>query len=182
MCGMRSRKRWKLRSVLIAAMTVMAAGVALWLAGIGCCGRGRNAAGLSASLSTTRSATQAALRGDLLEGNWAGRWTSGSSDMDGELRCQVTKLEGGDYEAKFDATFLKVLNHQSTVTLKVREKGDSWKFDGEKDLGILNGGIYQYDGLADGEEFVCTYDSSMDKGVFRMKRSTTAPATAPAAP
>jgi len=158
-------------------LLIVLAGSALVLPQLGCCGcwGGSKTAVTPATLP---AATRPTPRADLLAGQWVGQWSSDSNGMDGALRCQITKLEENTYAARFQATFAKFFTHNSVVTLKVHENGDVWKFAGEKDLGVLNGGVYKYNGQANGEEFVSSYDSSMDKGTFRMKRSVTT-ATSP---
>lgn len=116
---------------------------------------------------------------ELLAGNWAGTWASSQNGMSGQLRCFVEKQSDDAYQARFDAVFAKLFTHTCIVTLAVQRKPDQWDFSGEKDLGLLNGGVYKYVGQSDGTDFVCTYDSAMDKGTFRLKRGAT---TQPAAP
>ena len=138
------------------------------LAGFGCAARNATAP-LAASQPSPA---------DRLEGTWAGTWSSTQNDMGGDLRCGIKKLSEGAYQARFDAVFAKVLTHQSTVTLNVRNAGDVWEFSGQEDLGLLSGGVYKYQGQSDGHDFTCTYDSSFDKGTFQMTRlsATTQPA------
>jgi hypothetical protein len=107
---------------------------------------------------------------DLLAGQWEGTWLSTSNGMGDRLRCTVTKTAEGKYVANFEAIFAKVFTHKSTITLNVTAGGAKWLFRGEEDLGLLSGGVYAYEGHSDGQEFYSTYDSSIDQGIFRMKR------------
>jgi hypothetical protein len=163
--------------VVLAGVTVAiaagAAAVLLGNAGFGCWRSDGRPAGLPA-------APPPAPPPDLLAGDWEGSWSSTASDMGGKLRCQVRPLEDGTYQADFHAAFAAVLSHDSSVTLRVRKDGRSWHFEGSKDLGWMSGGVYTYKGHATAEEFYSTYDSSFDRGIFRMTRP--APATNPAAP
>lgn len=136
------------------------------LSGFGCAGR-------------PSQVGSASVTADLMAGDWVGTWSSGKSDMSGALRCRIEKQADGVYLAHFDATFARVLSNKSSTTLKVQREGDAWAFTGEEDLGILKGGIYKYAGTTDGREFVCSYDSTFDQGVFRLTRppSTTQPAS-----
>ena len=115
---------------------------------------------------------------ELLAGNWTGTWTSSQNGMNGALRCFIEKQTDEAYQARFDAVFAKVFTHTCKVTLAVQRKPSQWEFSGQQDLGLLNGGVYKYVGQSDGNDFVCTYDSAMDKGTFRLKRAvaTTQPA------
>ena len=70
--------------------------------------------------------------------------------------------------------------------MREASRGSSWKgsravrFDllqpmafeagGKENLGLMEGGTYEYKGTVDGASFDCTYDSMFDKGTFRMKR------------
>jgi len=121
-------------------------------------------------------------KADLLVGQWAGTWSSSSNGMGDSLCCNVSKSGDGKYEAVFEAVFGKIFTHRSTVTLSVEADGDTWRFRGEKDLGLLSGGVYRYEGRTDGQEFYSTYDSLLDKGVFRMKRVGAAGEAAAAQP
>lgn len=155
----------KLRLIGTAAALVVAALLVTGkLAGFGC-------ATSAPSLSSSTQSSPA----ELMEGDWAGAWASSSSDMGGALRCRIDRLESGDYRARFDAVFAKVLTNQSIVTLRVGKRDEGkWWFSGEEDLGFLRGGIYKYTGHSDGSNFVCEYDSHYDKGTFRMTRAVTA--------
>ena len=138
------------------------------LAGFGCAGR------------PVHIASTPPTPADLMAGEWIGTWSSGKSDMSGALRSRIEKQADGVYLAHFDATFAKVLSNKSSTTLKVEREGEEWAFTGQEDLGILKGGVYKYAGTTNGREFVCSYDSTFDKGVFRMTRQPAA--TQPARP
>ena len=119
---------------------------------------------------------------DLMAGHWEGTWSNTSDSMGGRLTCRITPLEAGrDYQAEFHAVFAKVLTYDSTVTLTVQREGATWKFHGEKDLGLM-GGVFTYDGHTDGREFYSTYDSRLNKGAYRMTRrgATSQPSSGPA--
>ncbi|MDD4891080.1 MAG: hypothetical protein PHU85_14255 [Phycisphaerae bacterium] len=169
------RKRVRVRVILAAGVVAaaVAAGLALTGAGFGCW-HGQSPGATPAKI----------VRADLLEGNWEGRWASTSNDMDGKLRCEIRKLDADSYEASFHAQFAKVLTHDSTVTLRARRGPGRWEFEGSKDLGLMSGGVYTYKGRVSGGEFYSTYDSSYDRGEFKMKRAVAAsqPATRPGLP
>lgn len=44
------------------------------------------------------------------------------------------------------------------------------RFSGSADLGWMAGGLYRYEGIADGKTFTATYSSASDHGVFRLLR------------
>jgi hypothetical protein len=107
---------------------------------------------------------------DLLVGTWEGSWSSASTGMSGSLTCIVTRTADGKYVAAFSAIFGRIFTHKSTVTLNVQTDTDPWTFKGSEDLGFLSGGVYTYEGHSDGKEFLSTYDSTFDKGIFKMTR------------
>jgi hypothetical protein len=114
---------------------------------------------------------------DLMAGSWEGTWANEDGDMGGALTCQVTPLGGDQYETKFHAVFAKVLTYDMDVTLIVKRDGPVWSFHGQKDLGLLGGGLYTYDGHTDGQEFFSKYDSQANKGTYKLMRPRKAPAT-----
>jgi hypothetical protein len=119
---------------------------------------------------------------DLMAGQWEGTWSNTSDSMSGRLTCSITPLGGDKYKAEFHAVFLKVMTYDTTVTLTVQREAGMWKFHGEKDLGLLAGGVFTYDGHTDGYEFYSAYDSRSNKGVYRMTRhgATSQPSSGPA--
>ncbi|MFI5337557.1 MAG: hypothetical protein ACHQ5A_12275 [Opitutales bacterium] len=146
------------------------AGVALLLAAVLAVGK-LAGCGFAGRSDWTAAPTTREMPADLLEGNWVGTWSSNQREMDGALRCRVVKQGDGVYEARFDAVFAKYFSYESIVTLRVSSRTPAWVCAGEKDLGVLGGGVYKYQGRSDGSEFVCDYDSAYDKGTFRLKRA-----------
>lgn len=118
---------------------------------------------------------------DLLAGTWEGAWEDEDGNEGGALRCIATRRADGTYDAEFHATFAKVLASTQQARLTVVERGAEWRFQGEADLGLLGGGVYRYDGSANGKRFMCSYTSSYYNGRFRMVRPAT-PARNDAAP
>lgn len=165
----RRRRRW-LRWALVGAAGLLLAAVAVcvhsgfgWWSGDS---RGRQAASPAA---------------DPLAGQWQGRWASTSSaGRGGQLRCEIRKLDETHYQADFHAQFASVLSNDTSVTLIVRRDGGVWHFGGERDLGLLKGGLYRYVGRVTDGSFVATYDSKFDRGEFRMTRPAAAAASQPA--
>jgi hypothetical protein len=114
----------------------------------------------------------APVRAEPMSGRWSGRWQTTGNTMSGELRCVIDKLDDSTFRAKFDADWGDLFTHQSTITLKIRQKTDAWKFDGQENLGLLQGGLYKYDGYVKGDEFFCNYSSDFYDGTFLLKRWT----------
>ena len=105
-----------------------------------------------------------------IQGAWQGKWISEASGHSGKLRCVVVKSDLDLYQARFHAKYRKIFSFGYTVPLKVERAADSFHFSGEADLGYLAGGVYHYDGHADGTNFFSNYSSKYDHGIFQMKR------------
>ena len=163
-------------------MTVARAAIAVCLAAAVALQMGAAAATPTTPPATNPTAPPAAPAVDLMVGQWEGSWSSSSNSMGGALTCTVTKTADGKYVAAFSAIFGSIFTHKSTVTLNVQTGANPWTFKGSEDLGLLSGGVYTYEGHSDGKEFYSTYDSSFDKGVFRMTRVALPETPAPAKP
>ena len=87
----------------------------------------------------------------------------------GRLRCLVTKLEDGKYQARYHAKYRKILGFGYTAVLDTTQADGSFKFTGEADLGWA-GGVYHYEGKANATNFYSTYQSKYDHGIFQMSR------------
>ena len=107
---------------------------------------------------------------DFLAGSWEGTWKSSSKPLGGRLSAIIEKKEDGEYHASFTSQ-TPFGEDKSICVYQVAERGETvWKFRGQRNLGLLKGGTYTYDGTVDAEQFICTYDSTFDKGVFEMRR------------
>jgi len=107
---------------------------------------------------------------DSIEGCWEGHWLSAANGHSGKLRCLVTQPADGPYEARFHATYLKVLKFSYTVPLAVTRSNEVWHLRGEADLGSMAGGIYHYEGTTTTTNYHSTYRSKYDHGDFEMTR------------
>jgi hypothetical protein len=105
-----------------------------------------------------------------IAGCWEGHWVSDVNGHHGALRCIISSPEDGAYQARFRATYMKVLKFGYTVPLSVAQSNGVWRFNGEEDLGAMAGGVYRYEGSATSTEFYSTYSSEYDHGAFQMKR------------
>jgi hypothetical protein len=107
-----------------------------------------------------------------LAGCWEGTWHSDPSGHAGGLRSIITQTDSG-FSARYDATFTFILplSFEYEVPLTVLQDRDAWRFRGSAVIDYcIAGGLYEYEGLVSGDEFVASYRSSFDSGVFRMKR------------
>ncbi len=106
---------------------------------------------------------------DSIEGRWEGKWLSDKNGHNGGLRAIITKLENGQYETRFHATYGVVFRFGMQVNLDVKPAGGLWQFSGEENLGKPYG-VYRYEGKASGTNFFSTYKASFDHGTFQMTR------------
>jgi hypothetical protein len=106
---------------------------------------------------------------DPFAGRWKGSWRSVTGHSGG-LRCIVTKVDEDTYRARFHATYALMLEFEYTADMDVEMRdGVAW-FKGQADLGKMAGGIYKYDGHADGKTFDSAYQARSDHGRFKMAR------------
>ena len=105
-----------------------------------------------------------------IEGRWEGTWTSDASGHKDKLRCLLTPISEGSYEARFHAKYRKVLSFGYTATFTGRQPNDVFYFSGDADLGRLAGGVYTYEGRVSPAKFFSTYNSKYDHGTFQMTR------------
>ncbi len=105
-----------------------------------------------------------------IEGRWQGSWVSGVNGHHGRLRCLVSRLDRGQYQARFHAKYQKIFSFGYTASLAVEEHNGLFRFRGEADLGRLAGGKYQYEGTATATNYSSTYRSKYDYGTFQMVR------------
>ena len=103
-------------------------------------------------------------------GRWEGRWQSDSPGHGGNLKCVVTETAEHRYRAHFHATYKGILRFTYVAELHGGPSNNVVFFSGTADLGKLAGGVYKYDGSADGTNYLSRYDSSYDKGSFKMAR------------
>jgi hypothetical protein len=105
-------------------------------------------------------------------GVWEGTWntTRGEGDS-GPLKCTLTGLTNGTYNARFRATYKKILPFVTSVDLHAVQKDGFIEVSGSTKLADWAGGNYVYHGKIKGDSFVCTYTSDKDTGLFEMTRS-----------
>ena len=107
---------------------------------------------------------------DHLSGRWKGSWKSDKSGHSGGLRCIVAPAGEGAYHARFDATYMLLLRFGYTMDMTGDVREDVTYVAGEQDLGKSYGGVYEYEGQADGKTFRLNYKTKSDYGHFTLKR------------
>jgi hypothetical protein len=109
---------------------------------------------------------------DGVEGAWEGTWLSHFNGHTGKLRCVVgPDLGDGEHQFHYFATWKGFLSAGFRSRHRVvKDGGSELSFSGYHDMPKWAGGRYSYRGRVDGVDFRATYRSSMDNGVFSMKR------------
>jgi hypothetical protein len=107
---------------------------------------------------------------DSMEGRWEGKWLSDVNGHTGKLRGLLSRESDEHYAARYRATYGKISHFSYTVRLAVQPHNDGWEFNGEENLGKMAGGVYYYEGRASPTNFVSTYRSKYDHGIFEMHR------------
>ena len=107
---------------------------------------------------------------DSIEGRWEGSWISEVNGHHGKLRCLLTHQTEDRYQARFRATYARVLRFSYTVPLAFQSHEGGWEFNGEADLGKLGGGVYYYEGRVSTTNLHSTYRSKYDHGTFQLRR------------
>ncbi len=114
-------------------------------------------------------------------GEWTGTWGPYSPPKEGEappatkytkvqlrLDCKVVELGGGKWQATFEGECGRPYKY--TIQMPGRQVGDVVLFQGSADLGEQDGGVYDWIGRANEEEFVGFYTSRKYTGHFRLAR------------
>jgi hypothetical protein len=109
-----------------------------------------------------------------LEGAWDGTWLSDDSGHTGSLRCIITRREDRGFDARYYATygwFLFWFDFEYTIPTTAVAEGAAWLLRGSAVLDSwIAGGLYEYEARVEQDEYVASYRSSFDRGIFRMKR------------
>ena len=104
-----------------------------------------------------------------LSGKWSGHWESQGSGHKGPLHGTFRKTDETHYRVVFRGRFLKVLPFRYKADLDVVGYQDGKVLlSGSRKL--LFFGTFRYHAEATCEEFVATYETNNDHGVFIMKR------------
>jgi hypothetical protein len=122
--------------------------------------------------SEWRSAAAATDAGpdDHLSGRWKGSWKSDKSGHSGGMRCVAAKTGADTYRAKFNATYGVLLRFDYRMDMTADVRDEVTYVAGEQDLGKTFGGVYEYEGTADGKTFRLNYRTKSDYGHFTLKR------------
>jgi hypothetical protein len=119
-----------------------------------------------------RSATSGGGDGgaDHLAGRWKGSWKSDKSGHSGGLRGIVRRVDADTYRAHFNATYALLIRFGYDMDMTADVQEEVTYVAGEADLGKSAGGVYEYEGQADGKIFRLNYRTKKDYGHFTLKR------------
>jgi hypothetical protein len=117
----------------------------------------------------------------LMSGKWEGTWQSDATSYNGHLQAiivptekvMVDKVERQGYRAEFKQRLFELAFNEYDVKFTAITQPDGRvRFEGRKDLGYYNGGIWRFSGyiLPGKDMFYCDYDSDKDSGTFKMRR------------
>lgn len=101
-------------------------------------------------------------------GAWEGQWKSTKHHVSGPLRCVITQLPNGDYQARFHAQF-HWFHFTYTAKLIAETTATGTLLKGEADLGWM-GGKYKYSGQVSPTKYFSTYASPVENGVLELAR------------
>src|SRR5271157_4774122 len=92
--------------------------------------------------SDWKTALQSPVPTNSFVGAWEGQWKSKKHNVSGPLRCVITDLGNGNYQARFHAQF-HWFHFTYTAKLVAEKTGAGMVLKGVADLGWM-GGIYKY--------------------------------------
>ncbi len=107
-----------------------------------------------------------------LAGCWpCGSWQSYCTGHQGKLRGSIVQCDATHFECHFAGTFAKIVPFRYSVVLTVTsEKDGVVYFQGQKSLGRLAGGTYNFNGYATANQFHAGYVADKDRGEFVLSR------------
>ena len=104
-----------------------------------------------------------------LSGRWSGSWASQTSGHTGPLRGTFTRTDATHYRAVFRGRFFKVIPFRYAQTLSVTGYEDgAVRLSGSRRLPGF--GTFEYTATATATDFVATFRSRNDRGVFILSR------------
>lgn len=106
-----------------------------------------------------------------LTGHWRGTWESCVTGHKGTLNADFCRVDACHYKVTFTGRFMKIMPFRYSMTMRiVSETPTGVTLSGSKNLGRLEGGVYNFTATTDGCHFVANYCSSKDRGQFRLSK------------
>jgi len=107
---------------------------------------------------------------DDLSGWWTGTWLSHTNAHTGPINGYFTKIDDDNYCVHFNGMFWEIFPFQYNVVLGITERDkDSVTMSGSSSLGLLFG-TFSYTATVTEKDFIASYCSNLDNGVFSMAR------------
>jgi len=107
---------------------------------------------------------------DTVSGYYEGDWYGPNPDRPlGELTCTIERRDGTHWDATFFASFGGFGEYE--VAMEGKREDGRVVFGGSIDLGETSGGVFNWDGEVEGDEFRGAYTSKAINGTFRMRRA-----------
>ena len=125
--------------------------------------------------SAQTPATQTKEQAPDVTGDWLGVWWSYNPTQPASTPKEICKALSAKVSSKdgvWEATFEGECGrpYKYTITMEGRQAGGVVMFKGSADLGPRDGGVYDWIGRADNNEFVGFFTSAAYTGVFNMTR------------
>jgi len=131
-------------------------------------------------LGLIQSRGPAADKKPAIGGAWVGTWGEYSPPKPGEapaaapavcprLDCKVVENSDGTWQATFEGECGRPYKY--IIPMRGRQAGSAVLFQGTVDLGEKDGGVFDWIGRANNDEFVGFYTSKGHTGSFRLARS-----------
>jgi hypothetical protein len=110
-----------------------------------------------------------------VEGTWAGEWGPYNPAQNLALKkenCNIIGAKVARVGDKWKADFEGQCSRPYAYAIEMdgEQHGDSVMFKGTVDLGPADGGVYDWVGRANGDEFVGFYTNAYHTGVFHMAK------------
>ncbi len=102
-------------------------------------------------------------------GKWEGIWWYAGKESEGQrLSCVCVPIGQNQWTATFDAEYGQRTLY--TFDIQGEKQGNTVVFSGAVDLGEENGGVYHWQGIAQGDTFTGKYKSQYNQGGFQMEK------------
>ncbi len=102
-----------------------------------------------------------------ITGAWVGTWQNSNNSHTGRLKAVITRVSETEYQARFKAWWLGILNGTFDTSLQGQWEEDDFVFEGTQKVMVWE---FQQQGRASATRFDSEYSSSDYRGSFTMER------------
>jgi hypothetical protein len=113
--------------------------------------------------------------GDPLTGRWIGTWQSFDHGSNRSVQADFTACGGGQYRGSYAVPYGGVIPCTHELTHSAEEHGNKLRFSGTLTRDALLKAGTRYDACSDGATLVINYQSGIDFGVIRLRRTVAVP-------